>query len=54
MPELPEVETVKNELIPYVVGRRIASVTLNWEGMVTPVAGQFRSRLAGRKITAIT
>jgi formamidopyrimidine-DNA glycosylase len=54
MPELPEVETVKNELIPYVVGRRIAGVTLNWDGMVTPAAGPFRSRLTGRKIMAIT
>jgi formamidopyrimidine-DNA glycosylase len=54
VPELPEVETVKNELAPYVVGRCIVSVTLNWDGMVTPTAGRFRARLAGRKITAIT
>jgi formamidopyrimidine-DNA glycosylase len=54
VPELPEVETVKNELIPYVVGRHITGVTLNWEGMVTPPAGLFRARLAGRKIAALT
>ncbi|MFC1934657.1 DNA-formamidopyrimidine glycosylase family protein, partial [Chloroflexota bacterium] len=30
MPELPEVETVKNELLPYVVGHRITGVTLIW------------------------
>jgi formamidopyrimidine-DNA glycosylase len=54
MPELPEVETVKNELVPHVVGRRIAGVTINWDGMVSPAAGPFRSRLASRKIRAIT
>ncbi len=54
MPELPEVETVKNELIPYMVGRRITGVTINWDGMVTPETAQFRARLTGRKVTAIT
>ncbi len=31
MPELPEVETIKNDLEPKVVGRTIKRVTLNWE-----------------------
>ena len=34
MPELPEVETVKNDLSPVVLGQRITDVTLVWEGIV--------------------
>ena len=54
MPELPEVETVKNELLPYVVGRCVTGLTLLWEGIVKePSAGEFRSRLIGQRITDI-
>ena len=54
MPELPEVETIKNELIPHVVGHQITGVTLLWEGIVRqPSADEFRSRLIGQKITGI-
>jgi len=34
MPELPEVETIKNELQPYIVGHCVTGVTLFWEGIV--------------------
>jgi len=55
MPELPEVETVKNELLPYVVGRKITDVVLLWAGMVKePSPEEFRKRLIGQKITGIT
>ena len=55
MPELPEVETIKNELLPYVVGHRITGVTLIWEGIVRqPSAEEFRSRMIGQEITDIT
>jgi len=55
MPELPEVETVKNELSPYILGRRIIGITLLWEGIVKqPQAGEFRSRVSGREITGIS
>ena len=51
MPELPEVETIKNELVPHVVGRRISGVTLLWDGMVTgPSAAEFCARLKGQRI----
>ena len=54
MPELPEVETVKNELSPYIIGRYITGVTLFWEGIVRqPSVEEFRSRLIGQKITGI-
>ena len=55
MPELPEVETIKNELIPYVVGRGITGVTLSWPAIVRqPPVQEFCSRLIGQEITGIT
>jgi len=54
MPELPEVETIKNELLPHVVGHKIISITVLWERMVRhPSVGEFCSRLNGRKIADI-
>ena len=54
MPELPEVETIKNELMPHVVGRRVTGVTLCWEGIVRkPPVEEFRSRLIGQRITEL-
>ena len=55
MPELPEVETVRNELLPHVTGRRITGVTLVWEGIVKePAVGEFLSRVIGQRISGIT
>ena len=54
MPELPEVETVKNDLIPYVIGQHITGLTLNWDGIVKePSAEEFREGLIGRQITGL-
>jgi formamidopyrimidine-DNA glycosylase len=54
MPELPEVETIKNELQPYLIGHPITSVTLLWQGIVRqPSVEEFCSRLIGQKITGI-
>lgn len=54
MPELPEVETIKNELIPIIVGHVITGVTLYWDGIVRqPSAVEFRSKIIGEKITGI-
>ncbi|MDD5590972.1 MAG: bifunctional DNA-formamidopyrimidine glycosylase/DNA-(apurinic or apyrimidinic site) lyase [Dehalococcoidales bacterium] len=55
MPELPEVETVKNELTPHIIGRRVTGITLNWEGMVLkPSVEEFRSCLIGQEITRLS
>jgi len=55
MPELPEVETIKNELAPHIIGRGITGVTLFWQGIVRqPSVEEFCSRLIGQKITGIT
>jgi len=54
MPELPEVETIKNELAPHVLGRKITGITLFWDGIVkTPSLEEFRSRLTGQEITGL-
>ena len=54
MPELPEVETVKNELTPHIVGHCVTGVTLFWEGIVRqPSVEEFYSRLIGQEITGI-
>ncbi len=55
MPELPEVETIKNELLPHVLGRRITAVEIFWEKMVKrPSVKEFRSRVIGHRIDGIT
>jgi len=55
MPELPEVETIKNELLPYIVGHRITGITLIWEGIIKePSVQEFHSRIVGQEITGIT
>ena len=54
MPELPEVETIKNELLPHIVGCCVAGVTLLWDGMVRqPSVEQFCSRLMGQRLTGV-
>ena len=54
MPEMPEVETVKNELMPHILGHKITDVTLFWERMVqNPSVEDFRSRLIGQEITGL-
>ena len=54
MPELPEVETIKNELQPHIVGHYVTGVTLFWDGIVRqPSIEEFRSRLIGQKITGV-
>ncbi len=54
MPELPEVETIKNELLPHIVGHRVTGITLLWEGIVRqPSVEEFYSRLIGQEITQL-
>jgi len=54
MPELPEVETIKNELLPHIVGHHVTGVTLFWDGIVRqPSVKEFCSRLTGQRITGI-
>lgn len=54
MPELPEVETIKNELIPHVVGRKFAAVNIHDDKPIRePFAQKFCQRLVGQKIDSL-
>jgi formamidopyrimidine-DNA glycosylase len=49
MPELPEVETIVNQLNHLLPGRRIASTWIGWERIVDrPAVGEFCQRLTGQ------
>jgi formamidopyrimidine-DNA glycosylase len=50
MPELPEVETVRRGLAPFMEGRRIRTLTLNRPDLRFPLPQDFRSRVEGRKV----
>jgi formamidopyrimidine-DNA glycosylase len=50
MPELPEVETVRRGLEPYVTGARIGAVTLNRKDLRFPFPEGFRAALEGATI----
>jgi formamidopyrimidine-DNA glycosylase len=54
MPELPEVETIVRELRQQVISKTIASVRVLWERSIQGPADEFRRRLAGKTITAIS
>ena len=55
MPELPEVETIKSELLPHVLNRTIKSVDVFWERMVKkPALKDFKKQVIGQKITALS
>jgi formamidopyrimidine-DNA glycosylase len=55
MPELPEVETIKNELSPHVLNRSIKSVDISWDKMVRrPSVAEFRRRVIDKKITGLS
>jgi formamidopyrimidine-DNA glycosylase len=51
MPELPEVETIKNELLPHVIGRRIIDIEVRRDATVRDTTPEeFKSCLIGRRI----
>ncbi|HEX9897350.1 MAG TPA: DNA-formamidopyrimidine glycosylase [Dehalococcoidales bacterium] len=55
MPELPEVETVKNELAPHVIGHTITNITPVWAGIVKEIpVEEFAGRVTGQKITTLS
>lgn len=54
MPELPEVETVKNELAATITGAVIREVLLRRSGLRAPFPEDFAQKLAGQTIEKIT
>ena len=54
MPELPEVETIRRQLEPEIVGKRIAEASVLDERWSRPVApAEVETTLAGRRIDAV-
>ncbi len=54
MPELPEVDTVRRTLEPFIVGRRIESVEINYGGIIKkPEPAEFIRLVEGRVIRVI-
>jgi formamidopyrimidine-DNA glycosylase len=54
MPELPEVETIKNELSPYLIGRRFTDVIFYDAKLVRQASvEEFRRKLIGEKINSL-
>lgn len=53
MPELPEVETVRAGLAPFLVGSRILRVDLRRKDLRFPFPENFSTRLEGRRIVAL-
>ncbi len=53
MPELPEVDIVKQGLAPFLTGALIKRVILNRNGLRFPFAANFAQRLSGQKVTHV-
>ncbi|MDD2251559.1 MAG: bifunctional DNA-formamidopyrimidine glycosylase/DNA-(apurinic or apyrimidinic site) lyase [Dehalococcoidales bacterium] len=54
MPELPEVETIRRELLPLLIGRRIAGIELYWENTLRGIsAADFNELFAGLLINGL-
>ena len=53
MPELPEVETIRRGLIPYVLGEKITKVVVRQRHLRWPVPRGMDRRLQGRTVTAL-
>jgi formamidopyrimidine-DNA glycosylase len=53
MPELPEVETVRQGLAPFLVGSRILKVELRRKDLRFPFPENFAENLEGRRIVAL-
>ncbi len=53
MPELPEVETVKNGLVPLLTGRRLVEVIQRRDRLRIPLPDNFVKRLRGQRIVRI-
>lgn len=53
MPELPEVETTRRGLVPHLVGRRIAGITVRNPNLRWPVPRNLATRLRDARVEAI-
>ncbi|MEO6801023.1 MAG: bifunctional DNA-formamidopyrimidine glycosylase/DNA-(apurinic or apyrimidinic site) lyase [Rhodanobacter sp.] len=53
MPELPEVETTRRGIAPYLIGRRVTGVTLRRPDLRWPIAREISALLPGQRIDAV-
>jgi formamidopyrimidine-DNA glycosylase len=53
MPELPEVETTRLGIAPYIVGRRVIAATLRRPDLRWPIPVAIRKTLVGQRIEAV-
>ena len=53
MPELPEVETTRQGLMPHLVGRRIVAVTVRDARLRWPIAADLAAAITGQRIRAL-
>jgi formamidopyrimidine-DNA glycosylase len=54
MPELPEVETVRRGLAPFMEGRRIRELVLNRMDLRFPLPRDFRTRVEGARVLRLS
>ena len=53
MPELPEVETTRRGIAPYLIGRRVLGVTLRRPDLRWPIPAAISELLPGQRIDAV-
>jgi formamidopyrimidine-DNA glycosylase len=53
LPELPEVETTRRGIAPYLIGRRVLGVTLRRHDLRWPIPPEISERLPGQRIEAV-
>ena len=53
MPELPEVETTRRGIAPYLIGRRVTAVTLRRHDLRWPIPPEVSELLPGQRIDAV-
>ena len=53
MPELPEVETIRRGLVPFLTGRRLVRVEVRRADLRVPFPENFAVRLAGRQVQVL-
>lgn len=53
MPELPEVETTRRGIAPYLIGRRVRAVTLRRPDLRWPIPREISELLPGQRIEAV-
>ncbi|HWS23656.1 MAG TPA: bifunctional DNA-formamidopyrimidine glycosylase/DNA-(apurinic or apyrimidinic site) lyase [Anaerolineales bacterium] len=55
MPELPEVETITNNLRPIITNRQIIACVVNWDRTIAfPLAQQFQAQIVNQKVQALS